>query len=289
MAANYYDQAVTLVNRSRYDLAERQLRQALGQNPLHAASYALLAVCLAQLEREREALAAADEALRLDPNLAFAHYARARAGPCAQLRRAIKDAQEAIRIDPTLPNQYSLLAAIYSDLGDYKRSLAEAERGLQLKPTHTECASLQALALWRLGRKREAEAAISTALSSDPNNDFAHTAQGWRLFQQHKRRAARQHFLEALRVNPENRWARDGLSTVKWAVFTDRFSLVWTLVAAVLLAAVPVMLNAEMLVVVTLVVPAVLVALGVGLLVLRDRLRDPPTIHTTTPPTRQPG
>jgi hypothetical protein len=44
-----YGIAVRLVGQSRYDLAERQLRQPLQENPEHAASYALLGICLAWL------------------------------------------------------------------------------------------------------------------------------------------------------------------------------------------------------------------------------------------------
>ena len=107
----YYYQAVELANLSRYDLAERLLRQALAQDPGHAASHSLLGVCLAGLHREDEALAAAERGLQLDPTAAYSYYARA-----VVLERAIKsalaakDMEEAIRIDLTDPDYFASAA-----------------------------------------------------------------------------------------------------------------------------------------------------------------------------------
>ncbi len=207
----FYDRAVEFVNRSRYDLAERQLRQGLSEDPEHAAAYASLGICLARLKRPKEAIAAANEGLRLAPSLAFAHYARACVRVHArQRRKAIKDVEEAIRIDPMRPNQFFLLAAIYSDLKRPRKSLGQAERGLKLDPTHTGCASLRALSLQRLGRKGEAEAAIVQALLLDPNNDFTHTAQGWRLLQKHECKAAPATFLKPCASIPRTGGPRTG-------------------------------------------------------------------------------
>ncbi len=272
----FYDQAVALVNRSRYDLAERQLRQALVEDPIHAAAYSLLGICLARLKRPKEAMAAANEGLRLGAGLAFAHYARA----CVRVhgrdrRKAIKDVEEAIRIDATRPNQFFLLAAIYSDLRRPKQSLAQAERGLELDPTHTGCASLRALSLQRLGRRREAEAAIVQALSLDPDNDFTHTAEGWRLLQKEQTKAARGHFLEALRINPENRWAQNGLSEAKWTALRNRSIKIYLMIAFLLGVGYLLVSNAEpAALLVGFVVPIVILALAGAGLLLRDWLRD---------------
>jgi tetratricopeptide (TPR) repeat protein len=210
----HYDAAVNLVALSRYDLAERELQRSLAENPGHAASYSLLGICLSRLKRPREALAAVNEGLRLNPTLAFAHYARACVlAKAHKSTRARKDLEEAIRLDPTRPNQFFMLSAIYCDKRRPRKSLAEAERGLALDPNHSGCASLRALALQRLGRKKDAEAAIAHALMLGPNSDFTHTAQAWRLLQKHDQKGARRHFREALRINPENRWAQSGLKS----------------------------------------------------------------------------
>jgi tetratricopeptide (TPR) repeat protein len=227
----YYDQAVALVNRSRYDLAERQLRRALVENPNHAASYSLLGICLARLDRRQEALAATDEGLRLDPTIAYAHYARGYVRVCARdWRKAVADMEEAIRIDPTHPGYHCLLGEIYSDLGQPEKSLAHAERGLEIDPQHTRCASTRATALQRLGRNREADAATAQALVLGPDEDFTHAARGWTLLQRKDLAGARRHFLEALRINPQNYRAHTGLTSAKEKA---RLSCAWLLVPIV--------------------------------------------------------
>jgi tetratricopeptide (TPR) repeat protein len=209
----FYNLAADLVTRSRYDLAESLLLRSLAEDPQHALSHSLLGICLAHLKKPKEALAAVNEGLRLNPELAYAHFARGRVYSLSkELRWARREYEAAIRLDPTMPEYYFLLACVCSDLRQTKESLAQADRGLQLNPNHTGCASLRALALQQFGFDKEAEAAIARALTLNPNNDFTHTAQGWRLLQKYRRKAARSHFLEALRINPENRWARCGLA-----------------------------------------------------------------------------
>jgi tetratricopeptide (TPR) repeat protein len=274
-----YDRALILVNQSRYDLAEQQLRRSVQENPEHAWSYSLLGICLAHLKRSVEALAAANEGLRLSPTLAYAHYARACVlAKAGQSKRARKDVEEAIRLDPIRPGFFFQLSAISSDQRRPKDSLAAAERGLQLDPIHTGCASLRALSLQRLGWKEEAAAVIAQALTLDPNNDFTHTAQGWRLLEKNDRKAARQHFLEALRVNPENRWAASGLQRLKSANAGLRFLILYGLcVASGGLTFVRTHSDhAETVLLVCGAVPLMFVSIATiaaGLLAIRDRLR----------------
>jgi tetratricopeptide (TPR) repeat protein len=265
--------AVRFANQSRYDLAERQLRESLSENPEHGPSHSLLAICLARHKKTREALVAANEGLRLCPELPFAFYARACAHAHAdRLASAKTDIDAAIALDPTLPEQFFMSAAICSDQRQARQSLEQAERGLALDPTHTGCASLRALALQRLGRKKEAEAAIGHALSLDPNNDFTHAAQGWRLVQAGQRPAARTHFLEALRINPENRWAEAGLASLS----RFRSTVLWVIAIGVLRAIGAIAQSDSPGKLAAILAAALLFAsaVGFGVLSLRDRIRN---------------
>jgi tetratricopeptide (TPR) repeat protein len=101
--AGDYETAVRFATQSRFDLAERYLRHALAEQPERAEAHALLAICLARLRRYREALAAANDGVRLNPTSAYSHYARAVARAAANKQnQALRDIEEAIRIDPTL-------------------------------------------------------------------------------------------------------------------------------------------------------------------------------------------
>jgi hypothetical protein len=101
------------------------LRRALEDEPAHAASDALLGFCLAHLKKPREALAAANEGLRLGPTLPYAHDARACVHALARKsRQARRGVEEAIRLDPTRPDHFFLLSAIHSDRWRSGQSLA---------------------------------------------------------------------------------------------------------------------------------------------------------------------
>ena len=88
------------------------------------------------------ARAAADTALRLDPNLAAAHYARA----------------------------FILLNA---DL-DWQGALGEADKVVALAPNNTNIASIKAQVLTALGRTAEAEKIIRKRITSNPLNAGAY-------------------------------------------------------------------------------------------------------------------
>jgi tetratricopeptide (TPR) repeat protein len=133
MTDDYY-QALELANRSRDDLAERLLRQALAQDADQAGAHSLVGVCLARLGRRDDALAAAGQGVRLDPTAAYSYYAGA-----LVLHRALepalaaKDMEEAIRIDPTDPDYFAFSAQIYEDLLKFRQSLTGPRTFLCIK------------------------------------------------------------------------------------------------------------------------------------------------------------
>jgi tetratricopeptide (TPR) repeat protein len=222
MTDDYY-QALELANRSRDDLAERLLRQALAQDPEHAGAHSLLGFCLARLKREDEALAAAEQGVRLDPTAAYSYYARA-----VVLDRALKpalaanDMEEAIRIDPTDPDYFAFAAQIYDHQLKFRQALAMAERGLGIDPNHAQCSALRASALRSLGRRQEAEQTLARAIEQSPNDTCLHAELGWEQYQ-NDHEVARGHFLESLRIDPNNGEAHYGLAWVNfWSLGTGR-------------------------------------------------------------------
>ncbi|MFO0811129.1 MAG: tetratricopeptide repeat protein [Gemmataceae bacterium] len=224
----HIDRAMLLLQQSRYDLAENELRQALGEEPNDAVGHALLALCLSHSNSSRgrpggsgwdardpnmeAALVEAEEAVGLAPDLAFTHYALA--SVLAKLDRNADAAvaiEAALDIDPTDADYYQLLAVIRLDQGDAKRALDAAEQGLEHRPDHTGCVNVKAMALVRLGRKDEANLAIAGALAESPDDTLSHANQGWTLLHQGQPRPALDHFQEALRIDPTNDWAKAGV------------------------------------------------------------------------------
>lgn len=81
------------------------------------------------------AIADADEAIRLKPDLAAAYANRGAAYESkGDHDRAISDADEAIRLKPDLAAAYLNRGAAYEDKGDYDRAIADADQAIRLKP-----------------------------------------------------------------------------------------------------------------------------------------------------------
>lgn len=203
-----------LARQGRHELAEREYRLALAQDPHDAETHALLAMVLAEQEtRRREALEEAHAAVGLAPDDPFPHYAEAHVHIEAErwddARRA---AEEAIRIDPDAPEHYVMLSAAHLGRRRWAEALEAADEALSIDPTHTGATNLRATALVHLGRKDEAGATLMGALARNPESSHTHANQGWALLHRGDRTAALNHFREALRLDPESEWAREGLA-----------------------------------------------------------------------------
>ena len=208
----HLDRARVLLDQGRYDLGERELRQALVVEPDDAHAQALLALCLSHLERYHEATEAAQEAIRLAPDLAFAHHVLASVLSDRQRPDEARDAvEEAIRLEPWQPGHYSLLAGVLGQQGRWDDALATAERGLALDPEHLCCLNMRAMALVQRGRRDEAAATIAEALGQAPDNAFTHANEGWACLHRTDSKQALTHLREALRLDPTLDWARAGM------------------------------------------------------------------------------
>jgi tetratricopeptide (TPR) repeat protein len=211
MAASL-DRALVLYQQSRFDLAERELRQTLAEDPDSPLAHALLSFCLSGRKRHDEAIGEAERAVALAPGLPLVHHALASAlYHQDKLTEAESAIGEAIRLDPTEADYFALLASIHLEQRRPDDARKAAEEGLAADPEHVGCANLRAMALVKLGRKHEAGATIEGALAKDPQNALTHANQGWTLLHQGDHRKALEHFREALRLDPELEWARVGI------------------------------------------------------------------------------
>ncbi len=207
-----FDRGIVLLQQGRYDLADREFRRELSEDPDNPMVHAWLALCLSQRDEDKEALREADEAVRTGPDLAFCHYVRGVAlNALDRQAEAEAAALEAIRLDPDDADYPGLLASIAMGRRRWSEALAAAERGLALDPEHAGCMNLRAMALVQLGRKAEAAAALGSALADDPENAVTHANQGWALLHRGEHVKALDHFRESLRLDPDLEWARAGM------------------------------------------------------------------------------
>lgn len=208
----HIEKAGLLIEQKRFELAIKELRQALLEDPDESSTHALLAVCLRQLDRNKEALEAAQQAVALGPDDAYAHYVLA--GVYIELDR-YKEAEQAIResisLDPEDADYHTRLSSVQLQQRQWEASLSSSERALELEPTNSAALNFRSMALNNLNRTDEATAATEGALAANPDDPMAHASRGWHELRHGKRDMAMTHFKEALRLDSSHEWAREGL------------------------------------------------------------------------------
>lgn len=225
---------------SRYAEAEKEFRAAMGEDPDDSLTRAMLSLCLAsQKERhkEKEALSEAKAAIHLAPDFGFTHYALGVAYTrLHKNRKALQAFEEAVRLDPESPDYLAALSEVCFLENRYPEALEYAEQGLQQDAEHIVCNNLRASTLLKLGRRTEADANLQSILSREPENTDTHANLGYAALETGDYKRSFEHFREALRLDPQNDHAREGIITamkarnplyrplLRYFLWMDRFS-----------------------------------------------------------------
>ena len=208
----HFQRGQLLMQQGRHELAVKEFRLHLAEQPHDGTAHACLALSLAAEEDFEAATQAAEAAIAAEPDNAFTHYSLAAVmldrRRLPEARRAI---EEAIRFDPHEAAYFGALAGIEFWMERWPAALDAANRGLALEPTHSACLNFRTLALARLGRMKEAGTTIGAALTHDPEDPLTHATAGWERLQSGDRDASLRHFQEALRLDPTSEYARRGL------------------------------------------------------------------------------
>lgn len=208
----HIERAQLLMQQSRFELAEEQLRMALAEDSADSLAHAFLALCLLQREKFDDATDEAQQAIHTSPDEALGFYALA---AIMHQRNRLKEAHqavsEAIRIEPWNSMHFALLARIEIGRSRWQDALDAADQGLQFDPEDVNCTNFRAMALVQLGRRDEAGQSIDAALINEPDNATTHANQGWTLLHSGDPKKAAEHFREALRLDPTMQWARYGI------------------------------------------------------------------------------
>jgi len=177
--------------------AEAMLRKAVALDPNYAPGWAQLSGAMyVQTEfvgetgddgprLRREAAAYADRALKLAPQLAEAHYAKARSlvGPEGRPEGNFSGLKTALRLDPNSTDVLFSLANYYSWAGDFAAEMDVRRKAVALEPLWI-FASLPAVGTaWELGFDEEAERyATKVERDADPQPYYAHMMRGYRSY-----------------------------------------------------------------------------------------------------------
>jgi tetratricopeptide (TPR) repeat protein len=201
-----------LIEQSRYELAEKELRSALIREPQQTAALRMLASCLLNMNRREEALETSSGLLGLQPDEPDNLYIHAvillGLDRDKEAERYVRDA---IRLYPYEASYFEVLSRVYLVRKEWEHALQYANEGLQIDPDHIGCLNARTISLTKLNRKQEASQTIENVLEQDPENAYSHANIGWSKLEQGDHTGAQVHFAEALRLEPGLDYARSGM------------------------------------------------------------------------------
>ena len=206
------DRAGALAEVGRDEEAEALLRRALADEPEDAALHAALAQVLLRRGEHGPALEHAERTVALAPEVGFGHALRSMvlSTDLRRRREAVDAAREAVRLDPEESYGHLTLARACLRSRWFPEALDAADRAVGLDPEDADGHGLRGAALMGLGRPADAEQAMREALRLQPGDGDALHDLGVAVSVQGRDRQdeARGLFVDAARADPTDRHAR---------------------------------------------------------------------------------
>lgn len=212
--------------------AEALLRRALTDDPDDPALRATLAQVLLRQGRHAEALEHAQRTVALAPDVAFGHalLSMVLATDLRRRRDAVDAAREAVRLDPEEQLGHLTLARACLRSRWWPEGLDAAERAVALDPEDADAHGVRGAALMGVGRPADAEAAFREALRLEPGDGDALHDLGVAVSVQGRERQdeARGLFVDAARADPTDEHARSSMASATRKAVYGRWG--WLLV-----------------------------------------------------------
>ena len=201
-----------LLQQGRTEMAMKELRLEMNQNPNNAYAMGLLGLCHSNEKKHPEARQLIENAIGLEPNNTYLFYLQAHIYLQANRIEAAKTAADnGLLISPNEPSLFHVKGSIALIQDNWEEALKNAENGLEVDPENVDLVNLRARALIQLNRKQEASATLDYALHRAPEDPLAHTNKGWVAIENDNYEEAVTHFKEALRLSPTFNFAQMGL------------------------------------------------------------------------------
>jgi tetratricopeptide (TPR) repeat protein len=194
----WFHRGLELARQDRYREALAAFEQAIRLNPNHVGAWLGKGTVLALLGRYQEALAAFEQAIRLDPNDSDAWLAKGLAlAELGRYQEALAAFEQAIRLNPNDAETWANKGLALGELGRHQEALAAFEQAIRLNPNDANAWLNMGVALGYLGRYQEALAAFEQAIRLDPNDAVAWYNKGLMLDKLGRHREARAAYARA--------------------------------------------------------------------------------------------
>ena len=206
------EKAISLRNIHRYDDALAELHLLLAQDPENAFVHFQIALTYSAMpEGDGKALEAINGALGIEPT--DPDYLSTKALILVDLDRdkeALKVADEALAFDPDSYQWYARASAL-SGLRKWKDAKEACDKALEIDPDYNSALNLKNVLSRVQGDLDSADRGTMEQLSRNAENPVALSNAGWTQLQRGERAKAEELFREALRIQPNNEYARSGL------------------------------------------------------------------------------
>ncbi|MCA9802246.1 MAG: tetratricopeptide repeat protein [Cyanobacteria bacterium HKST-UBA02] len=162
------------LSRNDFRSAERDAREIIETDNDHlrrwAAGYSELADALIELNRGREALAAAVHYIETVPHFSSGYLARARVlMRCGQIEEAMKDLDRAESVSPLSSGHHICRASSLLTSDRLEDALDQIDRAVGKRKLHSGSHAIRSMILTRLNRMKEARESAQHATSLDPD------------------------------------------------------------------------------------------------------------------------
>jgi len=166
------------------------------------------------LQQWREAWRCTERAIAVAPENDWAHRLHSIAlRNCARRHDAVAAAKEAVRLQPMIPHNWHTLASAQMNIFELKEARASAEHLRELAPDWELSHQMLALVALKEERYKEAEEHCRRELEVNPNSYFGMNNLGVALLNQKRKREAVEHFTRAAKINPQAEVARNNLAS----------------------------------------------------------------------------
>jgi len=194
--------------------AAAHFEQAVRLKPDYAGAHYNLGNALRESGRMPEAIEHLEQALRLKPDYADAHYNLGTAlGLAGRLPEAIEHLERALRIKPDYAKSHYNLGTVLMQSGRIPEAIEHLEQALRIKPDYAEAHNNLGIGLAKAGRIQKAVGHWEQALRIKPDYAEPHNNLGTVLMQSGRIPEAIEHLEQALRIKPDYAEAHYNLGT----------------------------------------------------------------------------
>ncbi len=166
-------------DQKNYEEAIAAFDQAIRLDPNDNFAFNIKGLALYELGRNEEAIAAFDQAIRLDPNNSAAYNNKgASLDELGRGEEAIAAYDQAIWIDPNISVVYNNEGDALYELKRYEEAIAAFDQAIRIDPNDITAYNKKSAALNGLERYEEALVACDQAIRIDPNDSVAYNNKG---------------------------------------------------------------------------------------------------------------